>query len=195
MNLVAHMSEKASTYQFTNTTIDLRVNTVRRLDYGKIVTSPPSDLAQKWNNILIGSGDNPEITKALADNQEQQAEAKEELGAIESKLAQINSDLDKECEPIVAEYEAKIKDVPNVVAKEVKAEENAQKQAITDKVLKNNQNLADKGDAYGLLRMGERYRDGEGVPKDVVKARDYLTKAAAAGSPTAAEELKKLAAN
>jgi len=43
--------------------------------------------------------------------------------------------------------------------------------------------------------MGERYRDGEGVTKDLFKARDYLTKAAAAGSPTAADELMKLGQN
>jgi hypothetical protein len=59
------------------------------------------------------------------------------------------------------------------------------------RALKFNQDLADKGDAYGLLRMGERYRDGDGVPKDLNKAREYFTKAIAAGSPTAAEELEK----
>lgn len=58
--------------------------------------------------------------------------------------------------------------------------------------LKFNQDQAAKGDMSGLLRMGERYRDGDGVPKDVVKACNYLTKAAAAGSPTAKEELSKL---
>jgi hypothetical protein len=68
----------------------------------------------------------------------------------------------------------------------------AQKKAVQDRVLKNNQELADKGDAYGLLRMGERYRDGDGVPKDLAKARVYLTKAVAAGSTTAAAELSKL---
>jgi TPR repeat protein len=40
--------------------------------------------------------------------------------------------------------------------------------------------------------MGERYHDGDGVSKDLNKARKYLTKAAAAGSPAAAEELGKL---
>jgi TPR repeat protein len=43
--------------------------------------------------------------------------------------------------------------------------------------------------------MGERYRDGEGVPKDLSKARDYLTKASAAGSPSADNELKNLPPN
>jgi hypothetical protein len=61
-----------------------------------------------------------------------------------------------------------------------------------DKALKFNQDAAAKGDPYGLLRMGERYRDGDGVPKDLTKAREYLTKAAATGSPDAADELSKL---
>jgi hypothetical protein len=68
----------------------------------------------------------------------------------------------------------------------------AAKKAVQARVLKGNQDLADKGDAYGLLRMGESYRDGEGVPKDLAKAKDYLTKAAAAGSQTAADALSKL---
>ena len=55
-----------------------------------------------------------------------------------------------------------------------------------------NQDLADKGDAYGLLRMGERYRDGDGVAKNLPKAREYFTKAVAAGSPSAQEELDSL---
>jgi hypothetical protein len=58
--------------------------------------------------------------------------------------------------------------------------------------LKYDQEQAAKSDPYGLLRMGERCRDGDGIPRDLTKARDYLTKAANAGSPTAADELKKL---
>jgi hypothetical protein len=195
MNFVAHLDKKSSTYQYTNTTIDLSVNTVRRLDYGKIVATPPPDLAQKWNTIVIAGDANPQITKALADNQEQQAEAKKQLSAIEFKLSQINSNLDKETEPVVAEYESKIKDVPNVIAKQAKDKEDGKKRVAVDKVVKYNQDLADKGDEYGLLRMGERYRDGDGVEKDLAKAKDYLTKAAAAGSPTAADELKTLPGN
>jgi hypothetical protein len=68
----------------------------------------------------------------------------------------------------------------------------AAKKSMQDNVLKWNQQQADKGDAYGLLRMGERYRDGDGVPKDLTKAREYLTKASAAGSPDAAGEISKL---
>ena len=75
---------------------------------------------------------------------------------------------------------------------EIKAKAAAGKKASEQKVLKYNQELAAKGDPYGLLRMGELYRDGEGVPKDLGKARDYFTKAVAAGSPSAADELSRL---
>jgi TPR repeat protein len=71
--------------------------------------------------------------------------------------------------------------------------ENRAKQAKT-LALKSNQDAAAKGDMFGLLRMGERYRDGDGVEKDLAKARDYLQKAADAGSPTAKDELSKLEA-
>jgi len=64
--------------------------------------------------------------------------------------------------------------------------------AALNKALQANLAAAAQGDAYGLLRMGERYRDGEGVEVDLKKAREYLEKAAAAGSPTAAEELSAL---
>jgi hypothetical protein len=57
-----------------------------------------------------------------------------------------------------------------------------------------NQELADKGDAYGQYRMGTRFLNGEGVPKDLEKAREYLSKAAAQGDPSAAAELAKLPA-
>jgi hypothetical protein len=77
----------------------------------------------------------------------------------------------------------------------------AQARAIADKeratqgqinAVRYNQELAAKGDGYGLLRMAERYRDGDGVEKDLTKAKEYFNKAIAAGSPTAAEELKEL---
>ena len=68
----------------------------------------------------------------------------------------------------------------------------AKMQAAALAALKANQDAAAKGDMFGLLRMGERYRDGDGVEKDLGKAREYLQKAADAGSPTAKEELSNL---
>ena len=67
------------------------------------------------------------------------------------------------------------------------------RQSAMDRALKSNQDAADKGDAYGLYRMGERYRDGDGVPKDLEKAKDYLQKAVDAGSISAVNELKAIA--
>jgi TPR repeat protein len=69
-------------------------------------------------------------------------------------------------------------------------------QAVATKLsavsLVENERLAAQGDAYGELRMGERYLSGEGVAKDVFKARDYLQRAAEQGSQTASDELNRL---
>jgi hypothetical protein len=63
---------------------------------------------------------------------------------------------------------------------------------LTAKALQNNQELAAQGDPYSEMRMGERYLTGDGVPKDLIQARACLEKAAAQGSPTAAEDLDQL---
>jgi TPR repeat protein len=52
-----------------------------------------------------------------------------------------------------------------------------------------NQKQAEAGDAYGLLRMGERYLHGDGVETNADRARDYLARAAALGNARAKEEL------
>jgi len=75
---------------------------------------------------------------------------------------------------------------------EAKAAEDERKKAITARVVKANQEAADRGDVIGLLRMGERYRDGKGVERDLAKARDYLQRAAEKGSATAQDELEML---
>jgi hypothetical protein len=178
MNFVAHLGAESSIYQYTNTTIDLRVNTVRRLDYGKIVDSPPPDLAHKWDNIVIVGGADPRITKELDDNQNEQSK-------IELQLSVITSDFDTKKQSINSEYEAKIKDLPNVYAKQLKEKEAEKQQALAAKVLAIDQAQADKGDPVALLRMGEHYRDGKGVEKDSAKADEYFKKADEA---TAAEE-------
>lgn len=90
-------------------------------------------------------------------------------------------------EEIAAEKKAK----DDAVAA-AKAKVAAQKQRADAIALKSNQDLAAKDDPYGLLRMGERYRDGEGVEKDLAKARKYLQLAAEADFPDAKEELSRL---
>jgi len=54
------------------------------------------------------------------------------------------------------------------------------------------QNLADTGDAYGELRMAERYQDGVGVERNLAKARHYFSQSAAQGNEPAARELQLL---
>jgi TPR repeat protein len=49
--------------------------------------------------------------------------------------------------------------------------------ATQDLALKTNQEQADKGDPAALRRMGERYRDGEGVEKNLAKSVEYFQKA------------------
>jgi len=60
------------------------------------------------------------------------------------------------------------------------------------KALTFNQTQAEKGDAYGQFRMGERYRDGDGVKKDEATAREYFTKAASQGHGEAAKALQDM---
>ncbi len=55
------------------------------------------------------------------------------------------------------------------------------KEEADAKALKYDRDLANAGDSYGELRMGERYRDGEGVPKDSALARSWFTKCRRAG--------------
>jgi hypothetical protein len=57
-----------------------------------------------------------------------------------------------------------------------------QKAAMEVRTLKWQRQLAEKGDPYGLYRMGERYLNGTGVEKDEVKAKGLLRRAADGGN-------------
>jgi hypothetical protein len=188
MNFVAHYDPR-SMFKYTNTTIDLSVHTIRKLDYGQIVDSPPPDLVKQWlsKNVVIGD-DNPQLTQELDDNQKKQTQ-------IETQLLEIQNEFERNKQSIVADCEAKVKDLPNVFAMQLKDKQVAEKKATTALAVAFNQRQADQGDAYGLLRMGERYRDGEGVPKDLAKAKEYFSKAEVAGSADATNELAQLSSN
>lgn len=76
------------------------------------------------------------------------------------------------------------------------ADSEAKKKAgVLAKALKYNEDLAASGDVYGQLRMGERYRDGEGVEKDLRIAREWFAKAAAQGDKAASKALTELSKN
>lgn len=60
--------------------------------------------------------------------------------------------------------------------------------------LKRHEDLAANGDAYGQLKMGERYLKGDGVDEDKSKALDLLLKSAAQGNTAAQALLRKITA-
>lgn len=124
-------------------------------------------------------------SRAAALEESKDTEAQKQLHPIKQKLSEVQGDYDQRRAKITEERDAKIKDVPKAVAA-------AAKKATQDKVLKWHLEQAEKGDSFGLFRMGEHYRDGDGVLRDLDKAREYFTKAVAAGSPAAAEALSKL---
>lgn len=156
-----------------STTVLGAERTVTELDYGEPCERPKGG----------------EIIEAEA-----QAPKQEQLQKIESSITENQKAADR-AKRYIADFIQKIEDDKIMAVEKEKQRKDLIKEAAKNKALKFNQDAADKGDAYGLMRMGERYRDGDGVEKDAAKARDYFTKAAAAGSPTAADELKQLPAN
>jgi len=103
----------------------------------------------------------------------------------------INKDQRKVLEIISERFSAKVAELSKIIDPLIATKIAAEAKA---KSLKANQAAADKGDAFGLMRMGERYRTGDGVEKDLEKARSFLQKAADAGSETAKSELADLLA-
>lgn len=80
------------------------------------------------------------------------------------------------------------------LTEEQKAAIASSKSKTDAKVLAWHKELADKGDAYGEYKMGLRYENGDGVDKDLDKAKELLGKSAAQGDKDAADELAKLTA-
>jgi hypothetical protein len=60
---------------------------------------------------------------------------------------------------------------------------------LNERAVQSNVIAASHGDSYGLLRMGERYRDGDGVPQNLSASVYYLTQAIEKGSPSAQSAL------
>jgi TPR repeat protein len=89
----------------------------------------------------------------------------------------------------------KLTDEEKAAASAAAAESRAEgSRALLAPALKFYQGLADQGDAYGQFRMGEFYRDGDALPKDLTKAKEFFAKAAAQGNPAAASALERLSA-
>ena len=162
MDFVAHLGGN-SIYTYTNTTIDLSVETVRRLDYGEVLAMVPTE------------------GRVLA----QIAEDQSELAAVKSRLDQLTKEYDAKKNALENDRAAKIADLPNVFARQLKEARELQRKQGQAKAVQFDQAQADRGEALGLQRMAERYRDGDGVEKDPVKADQYFQKAKAAADAQA----------
>ena len=80
---------------------------------------------------------------------------------------------------------------PEEIAREAK--ENAKRAAAgAAAALKSNQEQCAAGDAYGQLRMAERYRDGDGVETNLIKAKVLFELSANQDNADAAKELAAL---
>jgi hypothetical protein len=60
------------------------------------------------------------------------------------------------------------------------------------RALEENEEAAANNNAYGQLRMGERYLTGDGVEKNPALGKAYLKQAADQDNPTAIQELKRI---
>ncbi|MGD0017570.1 MAG: hypothetical protein ABSC38_08675 [Verrucomicrobiia bacterium] len=167
-------------------------HTVRKLDYGT-PCERPEDAPKEVVVPDLQPVETEQITAAKLRASEMRQDAVRAL-----QLAELAGQAAMTAETKAVE-QARLADEAYQKATEserkIAAEKEKKQQAIAAmqlKVLKLNQDQAARGEPYGLLRMGERYRDGDGVPKDLAKARDYLSKAAAAGEPSAADELSRL---
>jgi TPR repeat protein len=66
------------------------------------------------------------------------------------------------------------------------------RQALQANALASDQNAAANGDQSAQLEMGKRYRDGDGVPKDLGKAKEWFAKSAAQGNQQATRALANM---
>jgi len=151
--------------------------TVSCFDYGTPCQRPQNAAAIEAEALKFTPKEEREIMESGEQAQSEILKAQSEFEAAKKRK-----------QDYVQEFNQSVKN-QNQAVQDAK---NKKLKVAQDKILEFNQEAADRGDAYGLLRMGERYRDGEGVPKDFEKAKNYLTKSAAAGSQTAADELNQL---
>ncbi|HMP82775.1 MAG TPA: hypothetical protein PKA41_08755 [Verrucomicrobiota bacterium] len=174
-----------SIYTYTNTFNTLRggVRTWRKLNYGKVI-KPGRDEARKLRDQHTipprESG-----TKAAIEL----AKVEKQIQTIQEKIRNENNLLAERIQSAEIEYDKEIAALPERMAKQRQSEITARKQETQSKVLAWHQELAARGDAYGQLRMGERYLTGEDVEIDVIKAVEFLRASAAQGNTTASNLL------
>jgi len=114
------------------------------------------------------------------------------FGKLDSAIFEVPAGY-RNLDAIQAIYTLKANDALKAInAQTASARATPTKGDLDARILKSHQELADKGDPYGELQMGLRYRDGKGVEKNLDKAREWLQKAADQGDRDAVTALSKL---
>jgi TPR repeat protein len=158
---------------------------VGKLPISEII--PVTKLVEFANNLTDNQDSNPvKMTLVVADENHVQAKGIDYTGP---DTLQISVDQLAKWNEAANKFLAAQTDQQD---KQKRALENTRAQAAA-RALAEDERLAGDNDAYGLLRMGERYLTGEGVEKIPAEAQSYLQQAADQGSPTAIQELKALA--
>jgi hypothetical protein len=123
-----------------------RALTVRKLDYG-------TPCIKKWSQ--------EEIAAAYKQAEAERAEIE---AARKAQRDLANAQAEAEREKIEEERKAELAAIE------------AEKKAKIDKIVEFQKQQAEKGDPSALRRLGDFYRDGYGVEKDLVKSKDYYQK-------------------
>jgi hypothetical protein len=160
-------------------------------DVGKLPVSeiiPVTKLAEAMNDLADAQNSNPARTILIVAGEDHvQAKGIDYAG---SDTLQVSDDQ-------LAKWSAAANQFLAAQARQRERQNNALQRASAQaaaKALAENEKLAAANDAYGQLRMGERYLRGDGVESNLAKARAYLQQAADQGNPTASQELKTLPA-
>ena len=86
-----------------------------------------------------------------------------------------------------AEYFKEADEAHEAMVKKIIEENDLKEQSAKQQKFNTNLVLADKGQIISMIVVGKCYRDGEGVEKDLNKAREYFRKASDMGSTEAAQ--------
>jgi hypothetical protein len=153
-------------------------------DPGSLLDRPNRTILQKF----LDAGHPDPVTNAMNQYWQTLTEFSAQYAILEHNAPKREADLRK-----TYEFLLKIPGIqPDSLADYMdEASGNSPKDALQDDV-NLDQSLAAKGDAFGSLRMGLRYRDGDGVPESESSAKEFLTKAAALEDPAAAVALDRL---
>jgi hypothetical protein len=190
--IAAAAGNTASQKVLTNYSNKIAVLDLRdRIDHGDALAAITLSSINRYGSFLYYTEDAERIAKAFfaarTDPRVQEfvRELRLEGRARDEKILQMLSALEKDqAERERQERIAKMQSEAIALAKQRRVETEA-------RVLRNHQELAEKGTPYGQYSMGMRYLKGDGVERDEDRARDLFEKAAAQGHLDSQRELDK----